>query len=621
MSTPASSASSNVSRIRRRHRRAPRAAYSNYFVHLIFFETKFRWALVTFIIAAVLVGCLLPKVWITSPKHLPEVIRVSGLDLLQAWNLKRTARAEEAARRTGPALSAWTAAVGNNMADAESNRGLLNALASQPKPGRNTLGLAVGQTRFLLRLTETNATDAVLAARVFAAYGLFDEVLRLLPGPATNLPPEGITQRLVALFQTGRMSAFGDLWTRECGRLGDQPLAQLYHAAWLAGWGPPAGARDAVARLETAAADPAQRVQALQLLAAFHASRLDVSSYEKVLLRLNDRHEDRVIDHVRFWQMLEQTGQRDRAIALAKEHAVPPESGTEAEFLVQVWRRLGLTTEAVDFARQQLRSFGYQPGLWVALADLLIDLKRWDDLRALSVELRQSRLRQSYESYGWFLEGIADHHANRLSAAEALFMQAATNTPPSDTIGFRMAQRLQGLGYAAAASRLLQQSQRTFENEAAFWRALVAAGYEARQGDVVLAASERLYELNRNDAMAMNNFAASLLVNRVRSSDAIGITLNLMARAPSEIGVRLNHAGALAQNNRFDDAMATLRPLTNVQLSELHDTLLNYLLFEIHSARGRTNEAAAAADRVQARFLFPSQQEWMATRRAHMTPL
>ncbi|HTH49432.1 MAG TPA: hypothetical protein VMB21_18085, partial [Candidatus Limnocylindria bacterium] len=157
-------------RVRVKGRRVPRAVQTNYFLHILFYDRRFRWALVFSVLVFGSLGLLLPKIWITSPDDYYPTIKVRGLDLLQAWSLRRTAEQKTAAGRGPEALQSWVAAEANNPADPQILRGLLHTLAglSQPDPA----WLASGQqaAASLLRLTHTNLADLELAVRFQAHY-------------------------------------------------------------------------------------------------------------------------------------------------------------------------------------------------------------------------------------------------------------------------------------------------------------------------------------------------------------------------------------------------------------------------------------------------------------------
>jgi hypothetical protein len=593
----------------------------NYFLHLIFYESRFRLALLMIGLVLLTAVALAPKLWITSPPHLDETVRVSGMDLLQSWNLKRTARKEEALGRPSEAISAWIGAIGNNPADLEAIRGFLQAVIALPKPDRAYLGTGVGQAKFLLRLTRTNRSDLTLASDVHRHYELFPQTLALLDHPNEPLETKGLENQVIALFETGRMEAFGQVWSTNRSVLSERPVAALYHAAWAAGWGPIQELSAGRTKI-FAAAEGGEWVRiARRLLLTLHFSQLDLASYRKVLNQLQDTREARVQDEVRFWILLEQSGKHDRAVELARQHTVAPETAPEAEMLILAWKRLGLTDIAIEFARQQMTNFAYHPGIWTALADLLVQTQNWDELAALALELRTSRLREGYAGWSLYLEGMADHHRNRSIDAADQFAAAATNSFQDPLLAFSSAAQMRRMGYPGPSTMLLRSLQSRFADSTTFWAYLQRSAYDARQGEIILESSEQLYLMQPTNAVAANNFAAALLTKRVRSEEALKITEGLYRRFSRNPAVRINQASALIRNARLDEALPILQSLDGAEMSDSEKTFTRLAWFEYYEARGEADRALAEAKKVEKRFLFQDQQEWLTGRMAKLDGL
>lgn len=576
-------------------------------------------ALVAIVLAFLFVVAMAPKIWVSSPEHVEETIRISGLDLLQAWNLKRTARRQVAEGKPEEAITSWISAVGNNPADLESLRGLLRTVVAVPKMERAYLGTAVGQARWLLKLSQTNSADVALCSEVYRHFELYPQILALANGPVGQLDPATVENLLIALFETGRMENFGQTWSQDSARQAGRPLASLYHAAWAAGWGPVSeisGGRTALDAAAGAAGPLTRTARRLQL--ALHASRFDLASYETVLSRIRDDHDTRVQDEVRLWLLLEQSGRKDRAIELAKRHTLPAETATEADLLIQAWRRLGMTDIAIEFARKQLPNFSYHPGIWIALADLLMETRNWDELRALALEMRAGRLREAYQGWTQYLEGVVDHHRNRMVDATNQFQAAVTNQIQEPLLAFNAAGEMRKLGYPTQATALLRTLQGRFPDSAVFWSYLQRSAFEARQGDVILEASEQLHLLQRTNAVVANNFAAALLTQRTRPTDALRITENLFQRYSRNPAVRINHATALIRNGRLDDAAPVLRGLAGTEMTDSEQTFAAMAWFEYHDARSEPGPALEAAAKVERRFLFRDQLDAFAARVANL---
>lgn len=602
-------------RVRQRSKKHdPRIARTNYFVDLFYYDRRFRLSLGCGLLLALIVGVILPKIWISSPPHLEEPIRVSILDLVQNRVLKHSAQALLKEGKMSEAVGAWTAAIANNRADVQAYRSLPEILAEDPKPSRKYLGLAYGHSSFLLKLTQTNRMDVALSSRILLAYGLYPQVIKWVSASPSESEPESVENRLVALFETDQMEEFGRIWASDSRRLSTRSLASLYAAAWAAGWGPRAVAGEARADVEKAAAAGNKRRQALQLLLTLHYSRLDIVSYESTLSQLETIAEARVIDSVRLWILLDQSGHRTRAIELAGGYSVQAETGAEAELLIQTWRRLGLTSLALEYARKQVANFDYCPGLWTAFASLLIEAKNWDELQRMATSVREGGLNIGYTAWVSFLEGLVDHYQNRATSATNQFFASATNAFSNPLLGFSSAATMRQLGYPTPATLLLQNLQGQFTNSLIFWASLQSAAYEGRNADAILEASEQLYLLQPTYAIAANNFAVALLTQRVRLDDTLEITQNLFAQYPDSAAVRINQASALIRSRRLDEALPVLQGLKALTMGESEQSFAQLAWFEYHDARESIDEALTVADQIEKRFLFEGQKVWLLTR-------
>ena len=606
-------------RVRSRKRRVPRVVRTNYLLHILFYDGRFRWALIASSLVFVALGLVLPKIWITSPKGFLPVIKVSGLDLLQAWSLRRAAARAEAGGHPTEAIRTWVGAVANDAANPDGVRGLLRTLTQMPLPDRTWLPVGLQQAGNLLRLTQTNLADLELATRFYARYDQHEFVIARLG--ATNAPVTPATAALLrALFLAGQMPRFGDAWKARESLLAGDPESALYHAAWRAGWGPAGESTAGRDRLEAALKTPALRPLALSLLLRVHYKALDLPAYERHLAELADLHADTTREHIWHWLLLDLSGRRKDAAALARVQNSPPQTPGDAEQLLVAWTRLGLFDEGAQFVRKQLAGFGPIPVLWVRAGQLLIEGKRWDDLRAAANDLRQmDRLKATLGNYGRFLEGVADHGLGRRLDAETAFAEFVPQLPKDPAVTFQAAVTLNRLGYPEPAAAVLKQLEVVAGNDLAFWKQVQLTAYEGRQAELLLAASERVHQLQPDDNNA-SNFAAALLMMRERPAEAVQLTLQVLNHAPQSRIARVNHALSLVQNGRLDEAEQLLKTVSTNDLTESARTVLAYVWFQCHRAAGRIAAARASAALVDVRHLFPPQVRWLEQAKAELPP-
>lgn len=570
--------------------------------------------------AAGLIGLalFLPKMWVRSPAGFLPVVKVSGLDLLQAWSLKRAALKAVAAGKLEDAAYAWQSAFANNPADPALARGALENFLRFSDP-KQAPGNPIQHALWLLRLTQTNAMDLELTVRVFEKVGLYDAVVDLLEPRQENLSPTLEAIYLKALFQRGAVDEFGQRWEQVAGRVAADRELPLYHAAYLAGWGPAATQNEARRTLEAAAEGPLPSPLANRLLLMVAFARSDTPLYAAALKRLEDRQQDTALDHVGYWRLLYGVGRQDEAVQLSQAYARPPMTPDEVIRLAQAYVLLGRLDHAVEFLEQSLDKFGYADRLWVTYAQLLAEAKRWEDLRLLALRMRrQDGVRDRLGGFSYYLEGRAELALQRPESAERAFQQVVGARFENRALGLTTARSLLRLGDAGAARDLLLKLEAGSEQDFFYWQLLFGAANALKDSDLMLTAITRAYELHPHDPLVMNNYAATLLIHRTRPDEVIKLTVQLYGRNPRSVAAKINHAFALLLNKRVADALALLEPIVPEQLLPAHATMLYLGLFEGYLEEGRFEQARRAADQVRVEHLYPKQREWFEHARSRL---
>lgn len=565
------------------------------------------------LVALVAVGVLaLLKIFRSTPKGFQPNIRMSVVDKLQALSLARAARKAAESGQMDESLLGWQSAIANDPGDPALHRGLVVTLLASPEPARKYLSLGASHALFLLRLTHTNAADLDLTARLFSRYGLDSSLVGFLKPTENTLTPDQAGAYLKSLFELNMMDAFGVTWTRYSNSLASDPEVGLYLAAWQAGWGPTSTLRPATEALAAATTNPATATLARRLTLPVAASRSDITSFEKTLQDLTDTHLDRMRDHLAYWRLLVRIGRRDRAIELAQAYATTPETASDAGAMADTLNGLGLTDAAVAYLESQLNVFNFSPELWQRLGDVYVQKERWTDLRALAVQVRASgRVPLNQTGLTWYWEGLAENKMGRSDAAREAMSRAVDSPPDDPSVAFRMATGMQQAGFADQATLLLKQLEEEFGGQAAYWLQVVVAAHQNRQFDVMQTASERGYALATNNPVFINNYAACLLIQRTNAPLAVQLTLRRLTTSPNDPGANLNHALALLQNGRLDDAERILNRLVTVDLTASDRTILEFGLFELHVRRGNRAAALKAYQKIESRHLMLPQIRWL----------
>ncbi len=580
---------------------------------------RFGLALVTLLVASTAI--LLPKGFRSTPEGFLPVIHVALLDKIQARSLSRSAQSSETAGQIDAAVLGWQLAVANDPGDPALSRGLVSLIARQPILEKKHLRSGASHALWLLRLTATNREDLDLAARFFSRYGQDSYVASLLRPVETNLTPLQAQEYLKAQFHLSYMDAFGTVWDRYRKDVENAPDIPLYRAAWEAGWGPAETLHSGADRLSRARQEATTTVLANRLNLSVAFSRADIHAYEQSLGAIVDRHADRVSDHLNHWRLLVNAGQRNRAAELAQRYSNPPDSPSDALQMADLYLELGLTPFAADFLEKQVARFDFNPEIWQRQADLLIQLKRWEDLRALAIGLRaMERISPDLSSYAWMLQGIAELQVGKTGPAETAFTRCVDFPPNSPLTSYRMAQLLNRYGQHAHATALLRKLEKEFGGLAQYWFQVVSAAYQARQFEVMRQAAAKGYELATNNPIFINNYAAALLIERTNAPLAIELTLRQLGKDPSNRAAQINHALALLQNGRLDDAAGQLDRVDRRGLDSSYRTQLQLGYFELNVRRGNTTAALSAYREIEPRFLMPPQIQWVEETQKRLAP-
>jgi tetratricopeptide (TPR) repeat protein len=582
-------------------------------------DAKFRWVFGGLLLMALALALMLPKIWITTAKGITPVAKVSGLDLLQTRSLMRSARKQQEAGNANEALQAWTSAIANNPGSIEAVRGFIQLLASQDRVERRWSTVGIGQSLWLLKLTQTNAVDLDQVAQFYRKAELHELTIQILG--QTNIVGTPTTAAALALacFETARTTEFAQLWEAHASEFAQDPELRLRQAAWAAVWGPPAELGRSLQQLTEASQESAHQVLALRLLLLVQSQRLDLSGFNTTFAELAALRGDRLQDHVRHWLLLEYLGQHALAVEKARAYAIPPQTITEAEIMLAAWNRLGIRDLAVDFAQQQMPAFQGAAQLWILIGRMLASAQRWDDLRAVAVQMRNNpRVARLLGGYTFYLEGIAEHGMDHRARAEDLFRQLLADPPSETRLTYECGTSLQSLGYNEIAQALLKRLESALGGKLEFWQQMAQAAHTTRDAEQLLVACEKAYLLSSNNPVAANNYAASLLTARQKPAEAVRLTLEVVSRSPDSRIARINHALALAQNSRFTESRAALDGINPDALNAMERSYWHMGQLECAIGQSDLDRGRRHIDQIQQQFLFPSQIDWLTRQRAKL---
>jgi mannose-6-phosphate isomerase len=589
---------------------------------MLVFKFWFRLVFLICLGVALFMALFLPKMWRVSPKGFLPVVKISGLDNLQAAMLRRTAQQATAAGQFEQAAYAWQAALAQNPADADLARGQVRSVLAQEPPNPKLGGPAVRSCFWLLRLTQTNQADLELAVKLYEKFRLYELISQLLRPQAAALTGSLQTAYLKAQFYQRQMAEFASGWKRLTPAQQAEPEMALFHAAYLAAWGPPETAAEGKQRLAAALDGPAPlRVVANRLVLAVYARLDDASRFGEALRRLQQARADSALDHVQYWRLLAASGQKREAAELARNYVYPPASSVEVVQLAEMDAALGLNEQALQLLERYAPQFSFSDQLWTLYANLLIQEKQWDELRAIASQIRHvETVRDQLEAFSFYLQARADFAQRRRELAESALEQAARRPFPNPALGMAVAAGSLKLGYPDTAKTILLKLETGQSTNLTYWQAAFDAALELKDGEWLLKSARHLYQAQPASPTQLNRYAAALLVNRQQTDEAVQLTRQLLTAYPRSVAAVINHSIALLLNQRTAEAQALLATV-NAMALEGEEAHAYYLAqFELCLQQQELEAARQALAGVDKARLFPAQQRWLEQAQARLPP-
>jgi hypothetical protein len=294
-------------------------------------------------------------------------------------------------------------------------------------------------------LTRTNLTDVELAASVYQNFGLDDLTLQLLLPIQVPLSPGLEACCLKALFHRDEYVQFADRLQKDRERnvaFVDRELP-LYFAAYDAGWGSASDAAHGVAQLAAAKHQPQESVIAHRLQLKVSERLVQPDEYQRSLQFLEGLRQDRLKDHVGYWQLLAAVGRQRDAVQAMNSYATAPGSAEEALLLANAYIDFGQREQAREFFARYAPQFNSAP-IWKAYADLLIEERRWNELVELALGMRTDAnpLHDLFANFSYYVEGLGEIGRNRAANADGVFQKILTNDLNKSALDTLVAERL-----------------------------------------------------------------------------------------------------------------------------------------------------------------------------------
>ena len=608
------------------------------FLRLLILSWPFRLAFLLFVGAVLGVAILLPKIWRATPPGFYPEIKISILDRLQCWSLKRNARRALDHKLYDLALQAWRSAWANNPGDLEALRGLVKTLENIEEPMEH-ISLTLQAGKWLLRLGHTNAVDLVDLARVYTRVGITIRAIQLMEKVPKPWPENLQRVYLIALFKSGDIRGF-QRFLKEHPKLKDQmrailnaPLPEhndlnaefaLVSLAYLAGYAEDfATRREALMKLRSARDNMSTEMLAYDLEFILYITKRDVDRCQQLLGELMRLGRDRVAHHVTFWNLLIAEGRRKEAEQRIQKVNLVPTNAWEAYQLAKIYTILGLLDKANQLLRNYGRSVGWVIESLILRGELLIqkatlsasdqDRKNaLDQLRDMALELRMvPEAEEKLGGYSYFLEGYANWESGAQLAAHQAFQSMVEEGIPDPRLAFTVAKHLIQIGVAEYAEPLLLAHRKELWDIAEYHKELLKCAYQLKHDSYLLDSAKKLYELAPKDPVAINNYAAALMIFHQKPTLAMRLTFELYNRYPTDPAAIINYATALVRNGRPKEAKPLLEEIV-VEKLPLPDAAQYYLIgFEMYWMLQDYDRARYCLHHIDQSLLYPVQRKWL----------
>lgn len=593
--------------------RLSRRLKRNLFVEILLKDRRFRIAL-ALASAAFFAGVIsIPKVWRSTPADFEPVVKISVIDKVQAWALRRGAERNEAEGKIDAALLSWQTAFANDPGDIELARGWVR-FRDRHEISPREIRAAVFPGAWLLRLGKTNQADVPSVAVLYAKCHLDREVVQLLSGSISPLTPDLQVLRVKSLFNLGDIPAYAKAREElQVKGVADSEL-ELYDHAFRAGWRERADQSSSLAALQAAAKSGPHQVLANRLLLMTGVRRKAADLTEGALNALEAAHMATFRDRLLHWKLLVDSGDLTSAVTLMEAYPERPSNPVEVAAWADLWTRVRKEDQAEKLFAWAAANLPVDATLYTRYAEMLSRQRRWADLAGMALQLRSKAGAQvRLSSFAYYLEARADWGDNRVESISKHLSAMESLGQEDPVFALMMCRGLTEMKLGRVGIQLLKRHEPSLHNSLEYLSVLSTAAEQARDEELLIQTTRKAYEAAPNDPQTINNYANALLVGRTSPRELIGLTSTLFRTRPDNIAVLVNHAGALLLNHRSAEARLLVPHIRLDRLTSAEASQCQLVLCELWLQEGELSEAAKAFQGIDRSTLFPSQNRWLST--------
>lgn len=568
----------------------------------------FPWA-VGFCFTIVLgVPLVTAKIWPSTPAHVRPEIKISLLDWIESRShLSKVERIVSGEARED-LIHTLKMALRSNPGNQSVNRQLLKALVTTDRR-REHCQQAMNTTFWTLQLSQTNATDLVLACNVLKHYHLDTLHLELLEGYQGEKTPDIEKSYLEALFSNHRLEDVHVCLRDSRAGAKNDPEFQLYEAAILGAKKNGAHIKAAYEIIENATGNEKTAALASRLQLFLAQKQSNIELFEQAFTQLIHRFEDTTKDHFDYWNLLKEIGKLEKAQKAATTYNFRPKSAKEVVSAADSLTRLDLKDMAYQYLVNYADAFDLDESNRLAQSKILTENGEWDKLKGLARAIRsESKSSSPFIAYSYFLEGKALIETDQRNAAEIAISRISKHSMKGSDLALYVGSSLWTLGYPASAFAALSPEKTRYRNSSTYWELMLDVSKCLQKSSQMLIAAENLIRLDPKNISYLLHHSSYILAQRHRCDEALTITTRLLDRYPENPTVRLNHGCALMLNDRLEDAHSLLSNVDEriLEPSNRHRYFLAWM--ELHFRTGDLGEAWRIGRQADPNILLPEER-------------
>ena len=584
------------------------------FLKLFLYNKWFAFFSILIALICLSVAVVIPKFYRVTPVHMDEVEKRSLLDFIQARQLHKTAQKFAEKGDIDDATSAWAQAIQQNPGNKVFVRNFVSFLVDNDS-GSQYVGQAVNFGQWLLKLDQTNSTDAILMSRVYNKYGFPTESLKLLE-PIQDQSNESIKAEYVkALFENQKLEDFitnYHLLSEESQALPNiKPIYLAYQSSYEKDT---QLANNAFKDLQALVAKEPTNDFLVRLIFLASLIREDTELIQKALDQLAGINAARPQHHHALWRVLANNGKEDEARKLAQLYPHPPYTASGLVSQYETLHELGLASKADRYAENHIQQFGYTPAPWFVICNSLMDRGKWKKLGEFANLMLVDPRMAKYVSYAHYFVGKSQVGQFKYGSATDSFKQISAAGLGKEDSALRVIRDLTVMGYPILVVNLVEkilEVEKWRENKDML-RLLFQAGWNIRDLKVCLSSSFRLYQLDPTNITDAFNYAGCLIAERQRPKEALIRTQDLLSKTSNSLPAQINHALALLMNNDLVEADKIL----NIQINETtlpasFKPSYYAALFELNVKLKNSSQARLAFSKIEMDDLYTEEKLWL----------